>query len=191
MALIINFKGQYKGLLPNVAKQAYRYGAFEGDTLTATYRGGVSKSVDVTEQLTHAWNFVLERAKIPDGECNTYFKTLPRGMTLKQVIEERDIVIHSLVPKEDYTYADLPAANSAGRDIGINPAVLFEASPHSLACTLVHELAHVAGASTNKSGPNALQAEESLHHCRCSSQYNKESVGFIEKVRYPRETRYV
>lgn len=180
MSMVINIKGKYKGLVPNIGKRKYRFGGFEGDTLSAKYGNGKVQTVDVAVQMNHAWNFAVQRANIQDGECNKYFKSL-RGKTLKQVLDDGDIVIHSLVPKEGFEFDDMPAAESAGRDIGINPLDFFT-SAHALACTLIHELAHVAGATTDKDAPNALEAEEALNHCKCSSQFSRENLGFIEQV---------
>ncbi len=181
MALIIDIKGKYHGLLPNVLSTIFRFRGFEKEVLTATFRDGTSKDVDVSRQLNEAWGFITQRANIAHGKCNAYFKTLPRRKTLKEVLDEDDIVVHCLEPKSGHTYDDLPYANTAGRDIGIDPTILFETS-HVLACTLIHELAHVAGATTDKSDSNAGDAEESLNHCLCKSQFHLGTLGTIETV---------
>ncbi len=181
MALVINIKGKYHGLVPNVLSQFYRFRPFEDEVLTAQFKGGASKSVNVSQQLQDAWGFITQRANIPGGKCNAYFKTLPRRKTLKEVLLEDDIVVHCLEPKGSHSYDDLPYADTAGRDIGLDPTLLFETS-RVLACTLIHELAHVAGATTNKSDPDAGAAEESLRHCLCESHFHLGTLGTIETV---------
>lgn len=181
MALIMNIKGKYHGLVPNVLSQIYRFRGFEDEVLTARFDDGTSKSANVTRQLKEAWSFITQRANIAGGKCNAYFKSLPRGKTLKAVLDEDDIVLHCLEPKPGHTYDDLPHADTAGRDIAIDPALLFQTS-RVLACTLIHELAHVAGATTNKSDADAGAAEEALEHCLCHSQFHLGTVGTIESV---------
>lgn len=181
MALIINIKGSYHGLIPNVLSQIYRFRGFEDEVLTARFDDGKSKSANVTRQLKESWSFINQRANIAGSKCNAYFKSLPRRKTLKAVLDEGDVVVHCLEPKPGHTYADLPYADTADRDIGIDPSLLFQTS-HVLACTLIHELAHVAGATTDPSGPNAGAAEEALEHCLCHSQFHLGTVGSIESV---------
>lgn len=181
MALIIDIKGKYKGPVPNVLSHVYRYTGFADDTLQVTFADGKTGSANVTQKLNDAWSFITQRANIKGGKCNAYFKSLPRGKTLKEVLSEGDIVIHCLEPKDSHSYGDLPWANTAGRDIGLDPTIFFETS-RVLACTLVHELAHVAGATTNTEGPGAGDAEEALNHCYCHSQFHLEVVGSIESV---------
>ncbi len=181
MALIINIKGKYHGLRPNVLSTIFRFGGFEDELLIFKFPDGTLKRADVSRQLKEAWGFITQRANIAHGKCNAYFKTLPRRKTLKEVLDEDDIVVHCLEPKSGHTYDDLPYANTAGRDIGIDPTILLETS-HVLACTLIHELAHVAGATTDKSDPNAGDAEESLNHCLCKSQFHLGTLGSIERV---------
>jgi hypothetical protein len=181
MKMIIDIKNQYAGLLPNVLSQIYRFRRFEGEEITAKFPDGSLKKANVVGQLNAAWNFVNQRANISRGSCNAYFKSLSRGKTLKQVIEEGSIVIHCLEPKNGHTYGDLPDADTAGRDIGVDPTLLFETN-HVVACTLIHELAHIAGAPTSKSDPNAGAAEESLNHCLCVSQFRLGLLGSIEGI---------
>jgi hypothetical protein len=183
MALIIDIKGKYSGSLPNVLSRIYRFRGFVGDTFEVQFESGNTKNADVNRQLNEAWGFVNQRANIVGGKCNAYFKTLSRGKTLKEVLQEGDIVMHCLEPKTGHSYADLPHAVTAGRDIAIDPTLLFETS-HVLGCTLIHELAHVAGATTDNSedNPHAGDAEEALHHCLCTSQFHLGTLGSIQKV---------
>jgi hypothetical protein len=183
VALVIDIKGKYSGFLPNIISHVYRFRGFAGETLTAQFKDGTEKSADVVRQLKEAWGFVEQRANIKGGKCNAYFKTLSRGKTLKEVLQEGDIVMHSLEPKAGYSYDDLPHAATADREIGIDPTILFETS-HVLGCTLIHELAHVAGATTDNSdsNPHAGDAEEALNHCLCQSQFHLGTLGSIQSM---------
>ncbi len=75
----------------------------------------------------------------------------------------------------------MPDADTAGRDIGIDPTLLFDADQTALVCTLIHELAHVGGASTDPGAPadQAHAAEKALMSCSCKQQYRKEVLGSI------------
>jgi hypothetical protein len=127
--------------------------------------------------------------------CNEYFKTLGKGKTLSDLVKGPDYVIHCLKPKDGKTYADLPYANTSGQDIGLDPGLFFETDPLILACTLVHELAHSAGASTNASADFAVAhaAEAALPKCNCQKQYNKDALGRIQNIIIgtPTDQRYV
>ncbi|SPD72335.1 hypothetical protein PITCH_A1290012 [uncultured Desulfobacterium sp.] len=183
MALRINGIGG-KYILPNVLRSKYRFSAFDGPTLT--YRESLPngrsqvKSVNMKRKIDVAWEFITKRAAA-HTPCNNYFKTLLRRKSLKEVLVEGDIVLHCLVPKDGYTLADLPDACTAGRDIGINPYLLID-DKIGLAPVLIHELAHVAGASTNPDpyDKQSLAAEKALLHCLCSKQYRPEAIGSIQ-----------
>jgi hypothetical protein len=183
MALRINgIDGKY--ILPNVLRIKYKFSAFDGPTLTYSQSlpNGRSqvKSVNIKGKIDPAWAFVTGRAAA-HTPCNNYFKTLLRNKSLKEVLAEGDITIHELVPKDGYTLADLPDACAAGRDIGINPYLLIDATI-GLAPVLIHELAHVAGASTNPDpyDKQSLAAEKALLHCLCSKHYRPEALGSIQ-----------
>lgn len=180
MALKINgVDGSYD--VPRVL-QGYKFTPFE-KTLTVqttSDAGAETKSIDVKRKVNEAWRFVTDRAAKHQA-CNEYFKTLFRQKSLKEVLEEGDIVLHLLEPKPGHAYDELPDANTAGRDIGIDPGLLLDDSI-KLSCTLIHELAHVAGATTDKGARNALAAESSLRSCLCAGQFRKESLGRIEQI---------
>ncbi len=196
MGLRINFQradgrgGMYS--VPNILKRKYRYSSFGPDFVMRVSKDGKheDKKIDVKSLVEAAWRFVTDKAaKYPS--CNKYFKSLPRNKTLKEVLDEGDITIHCLVPKENYTLADVPFGNTAGRDIGINP-VLFLEAPEQLASTLIHELAHVAGASTNADpdDPKSGAAELALKYCLCSKQYDPDILGLAPPEK-SKETRVV
>jgi hypothetical protein len=190
MALRINgVTGTYS--VPRVLKR-YRFVAFT-PTLTVSDTsdaGTEEKSVDVKIKLEQAWRFVTQRAAA-QRSCNAYFKSLARGKTLKDVLDEGDITLHLLEPKEGYTSEILPDANTAGRDIGIYAGLLFNPDPNELACTLVHELAHVAGATSDSEAKDALAAERSLKSCLCTKYFRDTSLGKNDSFKVVKpDTRY-
>jgi hypothetical protein len=181
MGLRINgIDGSYS--VPNVNKRAYRFAKFEA-RMTFGVRGAdgrpQDKTVDVKPKIQPAWNFITGRAA-NHKPCNDYFKSLRRNVTLKQVLEEGDIILHCLVPKEGHTFDELPDANTAGRDIGIDPSYLLDPDSMGLAATLIHELAHVAGGTTNPRDDHAGEAEEALNHCLCQSKFRSGTLGVLE-----------
>ncbi len=95
------------------------------------------------------------------------------------------------MPKPGYTLDDLPDANTAGRDIGIDPTFLLEPDNVKLGCALVHELAHVAGATTNPGDPNAGAAEAALKSCLCKDQYNPKALGMRIEIQTLGRSRVV
>ena len=169
--------------VPNVNRIKYKFSAFDGPTIEYTEQAPngqpIRKSVNTKRLIEDAWRFAAERAA-GQKACNDYFRTLPRKKTLREVLDEGAITFHCLVPKANYTFDDLPEACTAGRDIGFNPMVLIQ-NQAGLAGTLIHELAHVAGASTNPDASDArsIAAETALLHCGCRQQFRKEAIGSI------------
>ena len=163
----------------NVNKRAYKYTRFSL-TMSGTADGGVT-TVDVKTVLENAWAGVVKRSKAK--ACNDCFKLLVRKKTLAEILAEGDLILHCLEPKDGYTGADLPKANTAGRDIGLDPALLFD--PLDLVCTLIHELAHVGGATTNSDAPKeeAHAAEKTLLSCSCTKQYQEDVLGRVRQTR--------
>ena len=141
-----------------------------------------SKTIDIQPKLASVWTAVEQKARM--GTCNDYFKTLNSGKSLAEILSDGDITIHLLEPKAGSTYADLPYANTAGRDIGIDPNLLFDAQQSNLVCTLIHELAHVGGATTNVGAAfaQAHAAEAALPKCGCSAQYQRTTIGSIRSL---------
>jgi hypothetical protein len=174
MAMMINgISGTF--LVPNVNKTNYRFTKFE-ITMRANVNG-IEKTVNVRSVLDNVWNGVVKRSK--QTACNECFKTLSRKKTLAEILAEGDLVLHCLEPKEGKGYDSLPYADTAGRDIGLDPTPLFGTDPEAITCTLIHELAHVGGASTNPRDPQeqAHAAERTLLSCSCKQHYNKGVLG--------------
>ena len=164
--------------IPRLVNKNYVYKNFNA-SMTATMVDGSEKTIDLRPTLNTIWAAVERKAAI--GTCNEYFRKLNRRKTLAEILKEGDITIHLLEPKLGVKYKDVPYANTAGRDIAIDPNLLF-APQADLVCTLVHELAHVGGATTNASAPfvEAHAAEAALPMCGCAKQYQKDIVGSIQ-----------
>lgn len=167
--------------VPNINKLAYHYVKF-APTLKATV-DGVEKTVNVQNALRGAWGGVVQRSRTVS--CNECFRQLFRKKTLAELLDEAPIVLHLLEPKQGYTDADMPEANAAGRDIGLHPWLFFASDALALTCTLIHELAHVGGASTNarEEYEIAHAAEKTLLKCGCKAQYRSEVMGSIKLMR--------
>jgi hypothetical protein len=186
--LINGVDGKYP--VPNVNKKKYKFTAFE-QTMTFSVKpseGGaeVRQIINVKSKIEAAWNFIITKAAV-HPPCNAYFKTLARKKTLKEVLDEGDITLHCLEPKKDYNLNDLPDANTAGRDIGIDPTLLLESDSAKLGCILVHELAHVGGATTNVDDQDAIAAEKALKFCRCGNLFRPEALGILQERKLHRD----
>jgi hypothetical protein len=168
-------------VVPNINKRKYRYAKFDA-TLKATVNT-VLRTVNVQSALESAWAAVVQRSKTKS--CNECFKKLVRKKSLAEILAEGDVVLHLLEPKEGSTDADLPDANAAGRDIGLHPWLFFDSDALALPCTLIHELAHVGGASTDPgAAPDvAHAAERTLLSCGCNSKYRAGVLGSIQFIR--------
>lgn len=191
MALRMNgITGTYP--IPPLAKQ-YSYTRLEVSLTIGmgTDAGTVQKTIDVKTLLENALRSVMRKSD--NKLCNDYFKTLFRKKTLKEVLNEGDITLHMLEPKPGRDWSVVPYANTAGRDIGLNPELFVDGDADAIACTLIHELAHVAGASTNAGAPQAEAhaAELALMSCSCKKQYDKSILGRNLTIGTPGGQRYV
>ena len=168
-------------IVPNINKRAYRYVKFDA-TLNATV-GSIPKTVTVRTALESAWTGVVQRSNTKS--CNECFRQLFRRKTLAEILAEGDLELHLLEPKPGYTDADLPDGNTAGRDIGLHPWLFFNSDPLALTCTLIHEIAHVGGASTDAGAAPAIAhaAEKTLLSCGCKAQSRSGVLGSIKFMR--------
>jgi len=182
MALRINgIDGSYP--LPTLLNKKYVYRRFDA-TMTIGMEDGSKKVVDVKPKLTAIWREVEQKAKLKP--CNEYFKTLGRvtPVTLDEILKGSDIKLHWLELKPNASATDLPNANTAGRDIGLHPFFLVDPEQSWWVCTLVHELARNAGATSNISAPfaEAHAAEAALPKCGCAQHYDKTIIGKIQSI---------
>ena len=189
MALFINIKikGKSTKVIPNVLSRVYKFAAFEDEVLKfrLTDLNGKEgeKQVNVRNELNQAWSFITQRAA-RIRSCNDYFKTLRRKKTLQEILAEGDIILHCLLPKEGHTLDELPDADTSGRDIALNP-LRFLDMPIALGPILIHELAHVAGATTNPRDKDAIAAERALTYCGCAAQFRPGALGALQKIELP------
>jgi hypothetical protein len=146
--------------------------------------GGVT-TVNLEDKLRRAFRFVAGKSAL-HVPCNNYFKGLPGHKTLADLLTENRILIGALVPKDGdindgSNYAKLPAGNTAGRQIIINlmHVVAFEVA--FIAATLVHELAHVGGATTDNSplNPRSQDAEKAVNECLLPQQFDPTVFGYL------------
>ena len=87
------------------------------------------------------------------------------------------------MPKSGISINKLPNANSAGKDFALSlwsfvtDDYTKENTTEALAATILHELAHYAGATTNPGAKNALEAENALVHCGLKRFFNSKAKG--------------
>jgi len=117
--------------------------------------------------------------------CNSYFRTLNKSspITLRQILDQKTLHIYRLRPLGNNTVLTIPAgfcfswgANWA--QIGINEIVLMDFM--DVAHTLLHELAHVAGAPGRRVAPKSLAAERSSLHCGLRRYYDPKAFGLLD-----------
>jgi hypothetical protein len=109
----------------------------------------------------HQWvtNWARARAKLIAvnlPSANDYFRSLPRGRSLTQILADRTIWI-SFAPDIDAMGGTDP---NGLKEIGIAP-IAYQWGRWTVLGTLVHELAHTNGAP----GGASRAAEEALIHC--------------------------
>lgn len=98
--------------------------------------------------------------------ANTYFKTLPGGRSLQQLLDDRTIWINYHATMTDYGETD----RVGGKEIAISKTA-FDVGRWTVLATLIHELAHSNGAGL----PPSRAAEEALLHCGLGRRSEKTS----------------
>jgi hypothetical protein len=88
--------------------------------------------------------------------ANVYFRSLSAGRSLSSLLSDRSIWVNYYVGA---TVSGAVFTLDGVTDIGITSLTFHQGRQHVLG-TLLHELAHVAGASND-----STQAEEALVHC--------------------------
>jgi len=104
-------------------------------------------------------------------------------ISLRQILDQKTLHIYRLHPLGNNTVLTIPAgfcfswgANWA--QIGINELVLMDSM--DVAHTLLHELAHVAGAPGRRVAPKSLAAERSSLYCGLRRYYDPKAFGALE-----------
>jgi hypothetical protein len=143
---------------------------------------GKGVGANVKEVIKNALGYI-ESTCAKNSKCNDYFKSLDkkRPISLRQILDEKRLDIYRLRPKvEGETDEDLVAGYTLGwgddyAQIGLNRRYLTDFL--SAAGTLLHELAHVAGAPGRDEDPDSLAAELALKHCGIRSKFDPEAKG--------------
>lgn len=178
-------KGQRGMVVPNVLSRTYRYSAWQGNIIfKATLKGGsvVTVSINPAKRIAAAWKY-LEKTCAASKTCNRYFSSLRKRQTLSYILKNVTFTVHQLVPKSGVAIIKLPNANSASKDFALSlwsfltDTGIKENTTEELAATILHELAHYAGATTNPGAKNALEAENSLMHCGLKRFFNPKAKG--------------
>ena len=172
-------------VVPNVLSRYYRYTSWGGNIVyKITPKGGrvVTVSINPTNRIAAAWKH-LKKKCAASKRCNRYFSTLRKGQTLSHILKNVTFTVHQLVPKSGVSILKLPSANSAGKDFAlslwafVNDDGTKQNTTEELAATILHEVAHYAGATTNPGAKNALEAENSLMHCGLKRFFNPKAKG--------------
>ena len=173
--------GKY-GIIRGPLRSGYNYGLFPKTlsffVINKMTKSRTRKSVDVKRELEGAWLFISRKAAAHQA-CNQYFRKLARGKSLAQVVKE-PIVLYALQPKPGKTDDDLPrgATGPGGKVIGLNLLLVAAQDRASLCATLIHELAHVAGASLDS---RSIEAETALKHCLLSQHFDPKALGVLHE----------
>jgi len=138
--------------------------------------------------------------------CNAYFKSLPRGQTLADIIAGQNLLIGWLCPRKGGSAIELTvnpkdvAAGKVAVEWAYRAGVYIALSQWPIAlgweyvaATLVHEFAHVAGApglaaDANPADPKIQSsrkpdyhaAERALVHCLYKAHFKPTTVGAVE-----------
>lgn len=172
--------------------EPHRYKAVDlQKTYTFTEGDGGVKTVDTQALLMKAWAYVRDKCA-QHKACNTYFATLPGKLGLDAVLQGGSIVFCALDPPSpnvlrpmaQKTHAQLPYAVTNGRQISFNPLTIMAGqSDFAFLCgTMVHELAHVAGATGDPTDAvHGGDAEQALRHCLLTNQFDATVLGYLER----------
>lgn len=126
----------------------------------------VKRAVEIVDQLNGRANLY--------GACNQYFRSLPRGLSLRGAWESQGVFIDFSPTMMRYFFG---ATHSNNRDIAISAWCLDTQNVWVVAATIVHEMAHVAGAP----GGSSRSAEDSLNRCGLGTQFDPSAVGVLEQ----------
>lgn len=125
---------------------------------TGDHTSPVTRYVAVPASKRSTLNWARTKAKaIASGnpEANKYFKKMPDGKSLTQLLNDSSIWINYCPGLTLFGEAQI-----SGKELAIGPNS-FPKGKWVVLGTLIHELAHINGAPTG----NNTQAEEALYHC--------------------------
>lgn len=146
----------------------------------------IVKTVDVKDNIAKGLSYI-EKQCASRNRCNNYFLTLNKRspISLKKILNGKTLHIYRLKPTGKATNKTIPAGYCYSwgvnwAQIGINELVLIDHM--EVANTLLHELAHVAGAPGRRQDPKSLAAEKSLLHCGMRKYYDPKAFGSLDPL---------
>jgi hypothetical protein len=112
------------------------------------------------------WQMQWARTKANDiakriPSANTYFRTLPKGRSLSQILADSSLWLNYCPNRSEYGWT--VGTSGGGQEVGICP-LSFRWGRWTTLGTLIHELAHVNGAGDDHA------AELALRHCGLASR---------------------
>lgn len=166
--------------IPNLLRKKYHYGSWQGNIVLKS--AGTTITINPKKRIEDAWKHI-ENNCAKNEKCNQYFASLHRGQALKDILKDATFTVHQLLPNAGIDDSQMPYANSTGLDFALHIFAFFdvgsfkENSNEALAATILHELAHYAGATTDPDSVKALDAENALIHCGLKRFYNSDAKG--------------
>jgi hypothetical protein len=109
--------------------------------------------------------------------CNMYFTKLPRGKSLRELWKGGGVFI-SLWPNSPR--GEFAVTHSNNKDITIASWCLDTQTVSMVAATVIHEMAHVAGAP----GGDSHMAERAVDKCGFHDEYDPRLLGSLELYSY-------
>lgn len=146
----------------------------------------VIKTIDVKKTIGDALDFIDSNCAA-NKKCNEYFTRLQKGggISLRKILEEKTLYIYRLVAQAGVSEEELPEGftfslpQDKDARIGLRENVL--ARLDDVKTTLLHELAHVAGAPGRAEDPKSNAAETALKHCGMKEYFDPEALGRIDR----------
>lgn len=129
------------------------------------------------KRIKEAYNIINQFEKKLDkcDPCNKYFKGLAKGKSFSQVWRDNTIFINY---SPSLKSGDYGAISRSRKDICITAWCLDTCNRWMIAATIVHELAHAAGAP----GGSSHAAEKAADKCGFKPQYNPNIVGSVYEL---------
>jgi hypothetical protein len=150
----------------------------DGSTISYnTFPEATTKEKARLEKIKQAFTIVNNVNKKLDlaGPCNRYFKGLGANKSFRILWTDNSIFIN-FAPSN--TVGFYGATHSNNKDVSVSAWCLDTKNRWMIAATIVHELAHVAGAP----GGTSHAAEKAVDKCYFNAQYDKTIVGSIQDI---------
>jgi len=150
----------------------------------------VSVKQTIAKALAH-----IDKRCASQRRCNAYFQTLntQKPISLRQILDRKTLYIFRLKPLRGATLKKIPEGycyswGSNWAQIGLND-LAFALGYMEVAHTLLHELAHVAGAPGLRQDPKSLAAETATLHCGMRKYFDPKAFGALDPVPGPEDAR--